>query len=76
MAGGEWLDPEPPHSAHSEVDCRRSLPTIRHQDIGRRFRCGICGRAYRANAGNQREPDAFWTRHQADDRPEYVGRGQ
>lgn len=65
---GEWLDPEPPHSEHSEVECRNSLPTIRPQDYGRRFRCGTCGRAYRAHSGNQREPGAYWTRSQENDR--------
>ena len=66
---GEWLDPEPPFSAHTEVTCRRELPPIRTpQDVGRRFRCGTCGRAYKAHNGDQREPGAYWTRRPEDDK--------
>jgi hypothetical protein len=55
-----WLDPEPPHAEHTEVECRRELPRIRSQDLGRRFRCGTCGRVYRAAPGDQREPGHYW----------------
>lgn len=64
-----WLDPEPPHAEHSEWECRKQLPPVRDADAGRRFRCGTCGRAYRAHAGDQREPGAYFARHPQDDAP-------
>lgn len=64
---GVWLDPEPAHAEHSEVQCRDGLPTIRSIDFGRRFRCGVCGRAYKASTGHQLDRGGVWVRHAADD---------
>lgn len=62
-AGSEasgWLDPEPPHAQHTTTECRRGLPEPREVDHGRRFRCGVCERVYRAHHSEQREPQPFW----------------
>lgn len=60
MTTSGWLDPEPPHAEHTEMECRLGLPKPRDIDHGRRFRCGLCGRIYQAHHGEQREPAPYW----------------
>lgn len=58
-----WLDPEPPHAEHTEMECRALLPSIRRQDEGRRFKCEVCKRVWLANwSHEQRDPGPYWTK--------------
>lgn len=59
-SAGGWLDPEPPHAEHTTTECRRRLPELRDADHGRRYRCGVCRRVYRAHHSEQREPQPYW----------------
>jgi hypothetical protein len=48
-----WLDPEPPHYEHREMQCRAELPKAEAKDVGRRWRCGTCGRVYRLESSQK-----------------------